>query len=99
MKDSILLVSQTFLGIYSIGQGGCALVDAVRTPLIPAKILYTIGGTLQIVSGIIMLIATGNKKITSSKSVSFACFSISLRKIGNYIVDTTYTIPCFQGTF
>lgn len=52
------ILAQVGIGCASVYYGGCSYMDVVRTPSFGAKVLYGLGGTLQIGAGGCYLVAS-----------------------------------------
>lgn len=97
LAGNATLIAQSIAGAYTVGEGGCAIVDGVTCPVLGLSLCYYGGGACQIIGGSCLIASSVTGAICSPVGWAVAGIGYSFRKLGNYIIDSTNLVnpvPC-----
>ena len=89
LAGNATLIGQSIAGAYTLGEGGCAIVDGVACPVPGISLCYYGGGACQLVGGSCLIASSVTGAICGPVGWSIAGVGYGFRKVGNYIIDKT----------
>jgi hypothetical protein len=87
LAGNATLIGQTIAGAYTMGEGGCAIVDGYTCPVPGVSLCYFGGGACQLVGGSCLVASACTGAICPPAGWTIAGLGYALRKVGNYVID------------
>ena len=84
-----LLIGQSIVGAYTVGEGGCVIVDGVICSVPGISLCYYGGGAYQIIGGSCLIVSSVTGAICTPAGWTVTGIGYGFRKVGNYIIDNT----------